>query len=209
MIDFHLMKGYQAKHHLESLKNQRLIRLIACAFALRFEFEIKSRPCIEAVKTSLELADFDGWWPKLYEQAKAVTNAIRATKEDPKSAYAGIKCQTRHMAYVATMQYITGDSLVISMQKAVNLRSEIRCYTVMNCICQDRFMMPVNRDVRTIATEIYKTQDFGDMPILADALEDAGCTNQDVLQHCRSLRDHWRGCFVLDSLRVPRHEGKP
>jgi hypothetical protein len=31
------------------------------------------------------------------------------------------------------------------------------------------------------------------MPILADALEDAGCTNQDILSHCRSGGGHVRG----------------
>lgn len=201
MNDFHSGKPWIPRHHLESLKNERIRRLIACAFALQFEFEIKSRPCIEAVKTSLDLTDFVGWRPKLYEQAKAVTNAIRATKEDPKSPYASVKCQTRHMAYIATMEYITSESLTVSLQKAVNLRMQGRCFSVMNCICQDRFMMPVNRDVRTIATEIYKNKNFGDMPILADALEDAGCMNQDVLQHCREPRQHWRGCFVLDSLK--------
>lgn len=209
MNDFVSMKHWAVERHLESLTDQRLIRLIACAFALRFEFEIKSKPCIAAVKTSLDFADFDGWGPKLYEQAKAVTNAIRATKEDPKSAYASVKCQTRHMAHIATMQYITGGSLATSLHKAKCLGLEVRCYSVMNCICQDRFILPVNRDARTIADEIYKTQDFSSMPILADALEDAGCNNQDVLQHCRDNRPHWCGCFVLDSLRVPRHGGKP
>jgi hypothetical protein len=36
------------------------------------------------------------------------------------------------------------------------------------------------------------------MPILADALEDAGCTNEDILNHCRGPGPHVRGCWVLD-----------
>jgi hypothetical protein len=37
-------------------------------------------------------------------------------------------------------------------------------------------------------------------PILADALEDAGCTNQDMLEHCRQPGEHVRGCWVVDLL---------
>jgi hypothetical protein len=36
------------------------------------------------------------------------------------------------------------------------------------------------------------------MPILADALEDAGCANPDLLDHCRTPGVHVRGCWVLD-----------
>ena len=36
------------------------------------------------------------------------------------------------------------------------------------------------------------------MPILADALQDAGCDNEDILSHCRSEGPHVRGCWVVD-----------
>jgi hypothetical protein len=36
--------------------------------------------------------------------------------------------------------------------------------------------------------------------ILADALEEAGCTDEQILGHLRSDSDHYRGCFVLDTL---------
>jgi hypothetical protein len=39
------------------------------------------------------------------------------------------------------------------------------------------------------------------MGVLADALEDAGCDNEDILQHCREKRGvHVRGCWVVDLL---------
>jgi hypothetical protein len=38
------------------------------------------------------------------------------------------------------------------------------------------------------------------LAILADALEDAGCTNADILDHCRQPGEHVRGCWVLDLL---------
>jgi hypothetical protein len=42
---------------------------------------------------------------------------------------------------------------------------------------------------------------FEDLPILADALEDAGCTEPEILAHCRAAGLHFPGCWVLDRLR--------
>jgi hypothetical protein len=51
-----------------------------------------------------------------------------------------------------------------------------------------------------IAQAIYDDRAFDRMPILADALEEAGCTNADMLDHCRSGGEHVRGCWVVDLL---------
>lgn len=57
-----------------------------------------------------------------------------------------------------------------------------------------------NGTVPTIARVMYDKGDFDAMPILADALEEAGCTNDDILRHCRLSGDHIRGCWLLDLL---------
>ncbi len=44
------------------------------------------------------------------------------------------------------------------------------------------------------------TLDPARLAVLADALEEAGCTSRDVLLHCRGARPHFRGCWVLDLL---------
>jgi len=49
-----------------------------------------------------------------------------------------------------------------------------------------------------MAQGMYESRDFGAMPILADALQDAGCDNDDVLTHCRGTGPHVRGCWVVD-----------
>jgi hypothetical protein len=54
--------------------------------------------------------------------------------------------------------------------------------------------------VRTLAVGIYKETAFDRFPILADALEDAGCDNADILNHCRGPGPHVRGCWVIDLL---------
>ncbi len=49
-----------------------------------------------------------------------------------------------------------------------------------------------------IARQMYESRDFGAMPILADALQDAGCNDEDILDHCRGNGPHVRGCWVVD-----------
>ncbi|VTR94122.1 Uncharacterized protein OS=Sorangium cellulosum (strain So ce56) GN=sce5710 PE=4 SV=1 [Gemmata massiliana] len=49
-----------------------------------------------------------------------------------------------------------------------------------------------------LASQMYESRDFGAMPILADALQDAGCDSTDVLDHCRGPGPHVRGCWVVD-----------
>jgi hypothetical protein len=38
------------------------------------------------------------------------------------------------------------------------------------------------------------------LAVLADALEEAGCQDEEVLTHLREQKGHWRGCWMLDLL---------
>jgi hypothetical protein len=49
-----------------------------------------------------------------------------------------------------------------------------------------------------LARGVYESRDFAPMPVLADALEDAGCADPDILAHCRGPGPHVRGCWVVD-----------
>jgi hypothetical protein len=51
-----------------------------------------------------------------------------------------------------------------------------------------------------LAESIYGGRAFDRLPILADALEEVGCTDADVLAHCRGGGLHVRGCWVIDLL---------
>jgi hypothetical protein len=53
-------------------------------------------------------------------------------------------------------------------------------------------------DVVSLARGIYAERAFDRLPILADALQDAGCDSDDVLSHCRGSGPHVRGCWVCD-----------
>jgi hypothetical protein len=52
--------------------------------------------------------------------------------------------------------------------------------------------------VPELALSIYDRRRFAEMPYLGDALEEAGCTSAEVLDHCRGPAKHVRGCWLLD-----------
>ena len=54
--------------------------------------------------------------------------------------------------------------------------------------------------VTALARHIYQSLDFSPMPVLADALQDAGCDDEGVLGHCSGGGPHVRGCWVVDLL---------
>lgn len=54
--------------------------------------------------------------------------------------------------------------------------------------------------ITTVATTIYQSRRFSDLPLLADALEEVGYIESSVLLHCRAPIEHVRGCWVLDLL---------
>jgi hypothetical protein len=57
-----------------------------------------------------------------------------------------------------------------------------------------------DRTLPRLAQAIFDERRFADMPVLADALEEAGCADQNILSHCRGGSTHVRGCWVVDLL---------
>jgi hypothetical protein len=81
---------------------------------------------------------------------------------------------------------------------------EQKCCDQIRCILGNPFR-PVSLDpswltstVVALAEGIYADRAFDRLPILAGALEDAGCGHADILAHCRGDGPHARGCWVVD-----------
>lgn len=55
--------------------------------------------------------------------------------------------------------------------------------------------------VRRLAETMYEERRYQDLPVLADALEEAGCDEPDILDHLRGRGAHARGCWALDLAR--------
>jgi hypothetical protein len=101
------------------------------------------------------------------------------------------------------------DAMVQTLPGNENWRDEIRAYhPFLPPFLRDIFgnpFRPVTADlawltstVVALARSIYDERAFDRLPILADALQDAGCDSADVLDHCRSDGPHVRGCWVVD-----------
>lgn len=75
---------------------------------------------------------------------------------------------------------------------------------VVRCIFGNPFRLPSlgpagrTPTVVALATAIYADRSFDDLPVLADALEEAGSTDAILLQHLRGGGPHVRGGFALD-----------
>jgi hypothetical protein len=97
---------------------------------------------------------------------------------------------------------------------ALNLEDENRCEqgelrqqaNLLRCIFGNPFR-PVTLDpawltpsVIELAQRIYAERAFDQMPTLADALEDTGCDDSDILNHCGGPGAHFRGCWVVDAI---------
>jgi hypothetical protein len=54
--------------------------------------------------------------------------------------------------------------------------------------------------VLDLSRTIYAERVFKRMPILADALMDAGCDSDEIINHCRGSGPHTRGCWLVDSI---------
>jgi hypothetical protein len=88
-------------------------------------------------------------------------------------------------------------------REAVNLLGPAACDMI-----RELFRNPCNpavfnfrwrtADVLALAGGIDADQAFDRLPILADALTDAGCDSEDILAHCRSGGLHVRGCWAVD-----------
>jgi hypothetical protein len=52
--------------------------------------------------------------------------------------------------------------------------------------------------VKQLADSIYQERAFDRLPVLADALEEVGCDQPDILSHLRGGGEHCRGCWAVD-----------
>jgi len=91
------------------------------------------------------------------------------------------------------------------VRQAVQGETTTLCH-MFRCVCGNPFR-PVSVDpalltstVVSLAKGIYDEKAFDRMPVLADALQDAGCENVEILEHCRGNGPHVKGCFVVDLL---------
>lgn len=117
----------------------------------------------------------------------------------------GVHPQTRRLSFIANTCHVHRPFL-IGRLKAVAADAELAATApdVLRCVFGDTLSAatfdPSWRTEATVglAAGIYDERAFERLPILADALEEAGCEDEAILSHCREPGVHVRGCWVVD-----------
>jgi len=75
---------------------------------------------------------------------------------------------------------------------------------VMDCLCPARWDPTADwtppPEAVPWARRMYEGRAFDALPVLADLLEESGCLDRPLLDHCRQSGDHFRGCAAVDRL---------
>ena len=204
----------------------RKLRLFACAVMRRLWpllTDARSRRAVEVAELLAEEEGYmDGGWRKHYDLCFATYAAARAAEEEivegPPHFLARAALLTLatvryaipyHIKYHASfVAPLVANAPGKATREALHAELLAQCRLVRE-LCGNPFRPVVvepawlrwhDRIVARMAQEIYDEQSFDDLPILADALEDAGCDQAALLGHCRFGGEHVRGCWALDRL---------
>ena len=142
---------------------------------------------------------------RLSKKGQAAFAAFEAAADAPNPRRAMKRATTEH-----GNQWGYDDTPWEEAERAARGPNERRARKVSPLLIRDVFgnpFRPVAFDpswrsstVVALASQMYESRDFGAMPILADALQDTGCENEDILGHCRGPGPHVRGCWLVDTL---------
>lgn len=109
--------------------------------------------------------------------------------------------------YHAYQSYYAEQSLPqLDENGLITIRAE--AITLANEWCRNRWGAAIDRswltsNVQALARAVHANKAFDRLPILADALQEAGCENELLLEHLRIDSPHVRGCYVVDLLLDP------
>ena len=191
--------------------NSRKMRLFACACCRRIWSRLSDERSRKAVEAAERYADGLIAHVDLGRAWTAASEAIQG----PLVSYSGQSVAARAAKHAA-------DPNRFSLVESVSTAARAGVYSQNNWLAERAAQAILLRDllcnpfrpvafdpsclawndstVGKMAREFYADLRFGDLPILADALEEAGCTDSAILSHCRERGEHVRGCWVVDLL---------
>jgi hypothetical protein len=205
----------QMVDHLYGKVSDRKLRLLGCACCRRV-WGIYEQPARDAVEVAERLADGKATkveCQKAESSLKRTANVTGPREVVASSAYRAAAHASRNAANDFASVLVPHPRYPWEASEYEQYRGE--CDSILAreiranvSLVRDIFGNPfrpvkLNSDWRTstavaLAAQMYESRDFGAMPILADALQDAGCDKEDILSHCRGPGPHVRGCWVVD-----------
>jgi hypothetical protein len=192
--------------HMSSRYGERKLRLFAVGCCRQIWDSIVPLRCRRAVETSERFADGEATMAELLHARnlafQSVTNSERI----------GIRHKTFDLNYDHRLRF-AAETVRPSSDDSVHGLGRLRLIPelvrlapgLLRCVFgpdPDRAVTfePewLNSTLISLARTIYEDREFDLMPILGDALEEAGCGNEEILRHCRDGGRHVRGCWVVD-----------
>jgi hypothetical protein len=195
-----------------NLKSWRKRRLFSTACCRRLGDLITDQRCLMALNAAERFADGELNREQLAAVRKEVNKAVRASRASNLPHGGGwTPAEAIQMAVSSTRAdvFSTGPIRVAIIVDRRKVRARDEEEAIQTDLLRDVFENPFRpvsfaRSWRTstavsLARQMYESREFSAMPILADALQDAGCDNNEVLTHCRDPKQlHVRGCWVCD-----------
>lgn len=208
--DVKQMAGFLATGSVCTLRKARLFAAACCRWprVRRFLTDARSRESVEAGEAFADGAIGEAELANAHERARGVNLAADFLKRAAASA-----------AWCCSAPNAWGRHPIPNLSSALWSipRGAIECYPrkarvqgsrelagLCRCVIGNSFdAVPFSPTWRTdtvlaLARLMYDGREFSAMPILADALQDAGCDSDDILTHCRGGGPHARGCWVVD-----------
>jgi hypothetical protein len=183
-----------------SSKKLRLAAVACCRRIWDLLTDERSRHAVDVAEQYAENGNPTADRMTAEEQASAVVDTSRLYGEDLRNdaAHSAALC----LAYWANASWGTFQVFGVTCE-IVGRPGQME---ILDCVFGIPFRpLTINPNwltstVLALAQGIYSEKAFDRMPILADALQDAGCDNEEILQHCHRPSEHVRGCWVVDLL---------
>jgi hypothetical protein len=167
-------------------------------------FDLAWSGFLEADSTPIEWEGDPAFTDEVMDNWAAVTIIGSVSSDDP---WVGAREATTVVIELAVRKAVQAGQPVESARAIASPAARTDVCRVLREVFGNPFQpVAVNPDwltwrdgtVPKLAQGIYDDHRFDLLPILADALEEAGCDNAEILTHCRSAGPHLRGCWVID-----------
>lgn len=192
------------------MESLRKLRLFGCACCRRIWDQLRSTKSKQAIELAEEYADglargLSGWMRRewvmgwLMTAAQKVDQLNRWSKSSLEWApFCVLRKDLRHLLDAAW--FVERHSLSGEAKSQANLVRDIFGNPFRPVTIDPAWLAWNDGTIPKLAQAIYDKRAFDRMPILADALEESGCNNADILAHCCQPGEHVRGCWVVDAI---------
>jgi len=183
--------------------SDRRWRLFGCACCRRIWPLLTDERSRRAVEVSERFADGLATSDELLAAADAGRFAVQAARsgdgDEAQADAAGAAIQTGGgRSWISAAEALGDGAGKQELRKQCALLRDLFGHVFRSRRMEPSWLAREGGLVRELAQGIDEERAFDRLPILADALEDAGCDNADLLAHCRSGGEHVRGCWALD-----------